>query len=468
MIHSLQVRLLLAFILVVLVTIGTASFFVSRSTSGEIQQFEERSQQTRTARLKLMLSRQYNTREGWSSIQSWVEQIGSFEGLRLVLTDLDGVVIADSQGDLLGKQYRISSGGIPLYALPEIPSRHTRPVLPGQSPEPPSPQSPALSGEPIGTLYVNPEGASVVITRSLSEAIDRFLVWGGLAAIAIAVALTFVLSRRITAPVQALTVAARRLGKGDFSHKVESRDKGELGLLSETFNSMASDLERTERLRRNMIADSAHELRTPVTNIQGYLEAIRDGVVKPDTATIQSLHGEATKLSRLIDELQELTLAEAGELPLARQPQPVAHLINEAVDAARARAAVGGVSITTDLEEGLPLCNIDSQRIGQVLNNLLDNAMAHTPGGGAITVAARKRGNEVEVSITDTGEGIPAEDLPNIFERFYRVDKSRARTSGGSGLGLTIAKRLVEAHGGKIEAQSEVGKGSRFFFAIPT
>lgn len=474
MIHSLQFRLLLAFILVVFVAIGTVSFFVSRSISYEIQQFEERSQQFRIIRIQAMLSHQYRTKGGWSDIQPWVEQIGSFEGLRIVLTDTKGVVIADSQGDWLGKQYRQQSAGIPLSPLRERPSppRFGSPPQPGEMPVPSEetpvpPPSSTPSRDVVGILYINPESKSVVTAKGLSEAINRFLLWGGLMAIAVAIALTFILSRRISAPIQALTIAARRLGQGDFSHKVKSKDKGELGLLTQTFNAMANDLERTEQLRRNMIADSAHELRTPLTNIRGYLEAIRDGIVKPDMATIQSIYEEVIQLSRLIDELQELTLAEAGELTLVYQSQDIAQLINQTIDAAKAQAVVQEISITTNLSEDLPLCNIDPQRIGQVLRNLLDNAIAHTPKGGVITVAANNLGNEVEVSVTDTGEGIPTEDLQNIFERFYRVDKSRARATGGSGLGLTIAKRLVEAHGGRIEVHSEIGKGSRFSFTIP-
>jgi signal transduction histidine kinase len=301
----------------------------------------------------------------------------------------------------------------------------------------------------------------------LYNAVGRFFLWGGLVAVAIALLLTFFLSRRILAPVKALTSAAERVGRGDFSQRVKTKDKGELGELANTFNSMASDLERAEKLRQNMVADVAHELRTPLSNIRGYLEALRDGVIKPDAETIRSLSEEATLLSRLVDDLQELSLAEAGELKLDCQAEDIAELINQTVAAVRGQPAVKKISVSIDLPDKLPPVNIDSHRISQVLRNLLENAVAHTAKGGSITVAAKQRDSWVEVSVTDTGEGIPAEDLPNIFERFYRVDKSRARATGGSGLGLTIAKRLVEAHGGKIEAHSELGKGSRFTFTLP-
>jgi len=440
MIHSLQFRLIVAFTLVILVTVGTVFFFVTRSTGGEIQQYEERGEQIRTARMEHVLSSYYSRRGDWMGIQPFVEQMATLYGRRIVLTDSKGIVVADSQGDLVGKSYHPSSPGRALSSQWE-------------------------QGN-MGTLYIGPL-ADLPSTESLAESIKRFLLWGGSLAIAIALVLTFVLSRRILAPIRTLTLTAKRLGQGDFSQRVKSRDKGELGDLARTFDSMADDLERAERLRRNLVADTAHELRTPLSNIQGYLEAIRDGVVKPDVATINSLYEEVTLLSRLIDDLQELALAEAGELKLVRQTEDIAGVINQAVAAMQAQATAKGISLLTDLPSGLPLCNIDSHRISQVLHNLLDNAVAHTAKGGTITVTARQQDNWVEVTVSDTGEGIPAEDLPNIFERFYRVDKSRTRATGGSGLGLTIAKRLIEAHGGKIEVQSELGRGSRFAFTLP-
>jgi signal transduction histidine kinase len=190
-------------------------------------------------------------------------------------------------------------------------------------------------------------------------------------------------------------------------------------------------------------------------------------MMKPNRAVIVSLNEEASLLSRLVDELQELSLAEAGELKLVYQAEDIAKLIEQTVASWRPRVAAKEISLSLDLPDNLPPVSIDWQRISQVLHNLLENAVTHTPKRGAINVAATTQGDEIEVRVSDTGEGIPAEDLPNIFERFYRVDKSRARATGGSGLGLTIAKRLVEAHGGKIAVESELGKGSSFSFILP-
>jgi signal transduction histidine kinase len=385
-----------------LVAVGAVYFFVNQSTGGEIRRFTERSAQARFSRVGFELYRYYHEQGDWAGIQPYVERWGSLYGQRIILTDSSGVVVADSQGELLGEQYLGDTPGRPL--------------------------SPPWEAGTTGTIYISPQpSADFPSPFGLSRAINRFLIWGGLLAIAIAFLVTFFLSRRIAAPVKALTLAARRLGQGDLSQRVEFKDKGEIGELAGAFNSMAVDLERVEQLRRNMVADAAHELRTPLSNIRGYLEAIRDGIKKPNADTIHSLDEEATLLSRLVDDLQ----------------------------------------VSVDLPDKLPPVNIDSYRISQVLRNLLENALAHTTRGDAITVSARQKDNYLEVAVADTGEGIAAEDLPNIFERFYRVDKSRARATGGSGLGLTIARRLVEAHGGRIEAQSEPGKGSRFSFTLP-
>jgi len=445
MIHSLRFRLLMAFVLVIVIAVGAIFFFMGQAMRAEVQRFQGRIEEARLGKMEFELTQYYFQQRSWEGIQPFVAQWGNFYEWRIIVTDADGIAVADSEGALLGHPYEPDSPGRPIT----------------------TPRTPY----PIGTLYISSEsstGADFALLYILFEQIGRFLLWGCLVAIGIAVAITFFLSRRILAPVKALTSAAKRLGHGDFSQRVQVKDRGELGELASTFNSMASNLERAEKLRRNMVADVAHELRTPLSNVRGYLEAIHDRVIKPDADTIRSLDEEAMLLSRLVDDLQELSLAEAGELKLVRQPESVAELIKQTADMVQAQLAAKEVSVSIDLPAKLPPANIDARRISQVLRNLLENAVTHTRKGDAITVTARAQDNYVEVAVSDTGEGIPAEDLPNIFERFYRVDKSRARTTGGSGLGLTIAKRLVEAHGGKIEVLSEMGKGSRFSFTVPT
>jgi len=441
MIHSLQFRLVVAFTLVILVTVGAVFSFINRATQDEIRRFEERVEQNRASRMEFELSLYYTRQGGWEGIQPFVEQWGNLYEQRIVVTNNNGIVVADSEGDLSGKLYET-----------ELPGQ---PLMPMMQPE-----------APVGTLYISPP-SSLVSTQLLYAAIGRYFLWGGLVAIGIALIITFLLSRRILSPVKALTSAAQRFGHGDFSQSVEIKDRGEIGELAKAFNSMASDLERVEQLRRNMVADIAHELRTPLSNIKGYLEAILDGVKKQDTETIRSLNEEATLLSRLVDDLQELSLAEAGKLKLDCKPEDIGNLVKQAVSTMQEQATAKGLLVFTNLPETLPKVKIDSHRINQVLRNLLKNAIAHTEKGGSITVTAQEQSGWVKVSVADTGEGIPPEALPYIFERFYRVDKSRTRATGGIGLGLTIAKQLVEAHGGEIEAQSELGKGSRFIFTVP-
>lgn len=442
MLYSLRFRLFVAFTIVILVAVGAVYFFVSRTTGGEIYQYRQQSEQMRFNRVQFELYRYYRMYGDWGGIQPYVEQWGSLYGYRVILTDVSGIVVADSDGKLLGHQYR-----------PDVQSRHL---------------SPLREGSISGILYISSESsADSPSPLSLSQSISRFLLWGTLLAVAIALLFTFFLSRRISAPIKELALTARRLGQGDFSQRVQFQGKGELGELAQTFNSMAADLERAEKLQHNMVADVAHELRTPLSNIRGYLEALRDGLITPDAETIGSLDEEAALLARLVDDLQELALAEAGELKLNRQPEDLSEVINQAVTAIQMQAHSKGISVVTHFSESMPLCQIDFQRIGQVLRNLLNNAVIHTPAGGVITVMAQPQGNWVEVSVSDTGEGIAPEELPNIFGRFYRVDKSRSRATGGYGLGLSIAKRLVEAHGGKISVQSEPGKGSRFSLTVP-
>ena len=451
MIHRLWFRLLIAFALVIAVTIGTVYLFVSRSMGAEIERYEEIRERFHIVETQAMLSAHYMTRGSWEGVQYVVGNRSVVSGTRIILTDFFRVVIADSKEELVvGETYQ-----------PEPPDRPTGSPFPVFSED---------WEEVMVRLYIGPEpsaGEEATSPQTLREAINRFLLWGGLLAAAIALVLTFVLSRRMSSPIGALAATARRLGRGDLSQRVQLRDRGEVRELAQAFNSMAVDLERLEQLRRNLVADVAHELRTPLSNIQGYVEAIRDGVMKPDGATLDSLNEEAALLSRLVDELQELSLAEAGELKLVYQEEDVTELIRRAAVSWQPQVVAKGMSLSVDLPDKLPSVNIDWQRINQVLHNLLENAVAHTGKGGIITVAAAERGAWVEISVSDTGEGIPAQDLPNIFERFYRVDRSRARATGGSGLGLTITKRLVEAHGGKIEAQSKLGRGSRFSFTIP-
>ena len=446
MIHRLWFRLGLTFAVIIFVTVVAVYFFVSERIATEMEDYAAISAQYRSLQIRSQLYFHYLDKGSWEDVQPVVEALG-VSGTRIILVAVNGTVVGDSKRELLGANYTDSSND-PLEM--SLVRGGVKEVL-GHA---------YITSDPATEPYVTP-------FLKLSSSINRSLLLGGSLAIGIALLLTFVLSRRMTSPIEVLAKAARRLGHGDLSQRVRLQGESEVTALAEAFNSMAADLEYAEQLRRNMVADVAHELRTPLSNIQGYLEAIRDGVVEPDAAAIRSLSEETYLLSRLVNELQELSLAEAGELKLVYQAEDITNLVKQAVTPWQPQLTAGEISLSLELPDNLPLVTIDWQRVNEVLHNLLKNAVAHTPKGGAINVAAGAKGKWVEVSVSDTGEGIPAEDLPHIFERFYRVDKSRARATGGSGLGLTIAKRLIEAHGGTIAVQSKLGEGSRFSFTLP-
>jgi len=443
-IHRLWFRLGLIFAVIVLVTVVTIYFFVSRSIAVEVEDYTTRYEQSLSAQVRSKLYIYY-LQQGlsWEGVQSLVEDTADVTGTRIILAAGNGTVMGDSERELLGTNYTdASKSPLELIWGQEVVGRAY------------------IILDPTAEEYVGP-------FLRLSASVNRSLLLGGSLAIGIALLLTFVLSRRMMSPIGVLAGAARRLGRGDLSQRVRLQGEDEVASLAEAFNSMASDLEYAEQLRRNMVADVAHELRTPLSNIQGYLEAIRDGMVEPDGAAIRSLNEETALLSRLVNELQELSLAEAGELKLVYQTEDVAGLLRQAVTSWQPQLTAGEISLSLEMPDDLPPVNIDWQRVNEVLHNILENAVAHTRKGGTIKIGASQKGKWVDVSVSDTGEGIPAEDLPHIFERFYRVDKSRARATGGSGLGLTIAKRLIEAHGGMIVVQSKLGEGSRFSFTLP-
>jgi len=442
MFQGLRFRVLVALILVIVVAVGVVAFLAGRVTTGEFQRYVERGGMVRHRRFETSLAGYYDQVRSWGGVQPLVELIGRITGERVVLADEEGQIVADSANKLVGQ----TAGQDWAQPVGFIVHR----------------------GVAVGTVYADPLGPADDPQRAAFLAsINRALLLAAVVAGVAAVLLTVGLSRRILKPVETLTAAARRMEKGDLSQRVEVESNDEIGELARAFNAMADGLTRLEELRRNMVTDVAHDLRTPLSNIRGYLEALQDGVVEPKREVVDSLHEEAMLLNRLVDDLQELALAEAGQLKLERQPVAPTDLVNRALEAARPRAEAEGVVLRADLPEGLPLADVDPQRIGQVLGNLLSNALTHTPSGRQVVVTAKARESEVELSVSDTGEGISPEDLPYVFERFYRADKSRSRATGGTGLGLAIARQLVEAHGGRISVESQVGQGTTFTFTLP-
>jgi len=298
---------------------------------------------------------------------------------------------------------------------------------------------------------------------------NEALLYAALAAAVVAIVLGFYLSRSVTAPISAMSLAAERIAAGRYDERVQVHGADELAQLAMRFNQMAEKLNEVESMRRQLIGDVSHELRTPLTAIKGSMEGLMDGVLPATQETYQQIHAETDRLNRLVDDLQELSRVESQAYQLDLRPVEVSSIVTTVTKRLAPQAESKRISFDLDLASDLPRVLADEDRAVQVLTNLTANALQYTPEAGRVTIAAQRMNNEVQISVRDTGVGIPSEHLPHIFDRFYRADKSRSRRSGGgSGIGLTIARALVEAHGGRLWAESAgEGAGSTFTFTLP-
>jgi len=304
--------------------------------------------------------------------------------------------------------------------------------------------------------------------ENFQNSFNESLVIAVIVASVVALAVSFVFSRNILAPVRVMTGASQRIAEGHYDERVELRGNDELNQLAGSFNQMAEQLEQVETMRRRLIGDVAHELRTPLTAIKGFAEALMDGVLPPSAETYLQIHAEAGRLSRLVDDLQELSRVEARATQLKIHPADSTALMQTVSKRLQHQFDAKQVTLILSLPHDPILVLADDDRIIQVLTNLIGNALQYTPEKGTVAVSIERDKNEARISVRDTGFGIPTDHLKHIFDRFYRVDKSRSRAHGGSGIGLTIAKHLVEAHGGKIWAESAgENKGSVFIFTLP-
>ncbi len=473
---SLRVRLLVLVGLVVAVAVVSVAWISSRATRTEFSRFILESRHPETdpvAGLDTLgepLEAHFRSTGSWEGAGPLVDQLARNLDGRLLLLDAGDQPAAASDPELTRAEVTLSADGVMLvWTAGEDPSpqrvlnfRVPRIVLHG------------VDGQPCGTAIIIPglppdveQAAETLFTeQDFLQAVNRWLLAGTIGVGLLMMLVTWIAARRLLRPVEQLTRAAGEMARGNMDCRVPAVSRDELGRLARTFNDMADNLVRVETLRRNMVSDIAHELRTPLTNIRCLLEAIQDGLADPSPETIDSIHEETMLLGRLVHDLQELALAEAGQLPLEPAVVDVGVEIGAAVKLLAADRGADAPRVELDLPD-LPRGWFDPARLRQVVRNLAENALNHTPAGGTVRVSAEGAGEAIRVSVADTGPGISAGDLPHIFERFYRVDRSRSRDSGGTGLGLTIVKQLVQAHGGRVWAESEPGRGSVFSFTIP-
>jgi signal transduction histidine kinase len=466
---SLQFRLMLGFAAVLVIVLGSTGVYARAEVANQVERYEDEVISVRGERLQAIITHLLASGRRGPQLEQFIEQAGSLYGIRIAVADETGTVISQTR---VAPEYALFGGGFqPQARGGEFRELDLRREV--RRPKGGAFISIDAGDVPLGSFAITTAGSDAFIRPEPQAAaviakVDAFLLWTGLGAGVVAVAISMFVSRRTLSPLRSLQYAAERLGTGDLAQRVRVARNDEVGEMAQTFNTMAEGLEQAEAQRRVLMADVAHELRTPLTNIQGYVEAIRDGVVDADEATIGTLHRQVLHLAHLIDDLQLLALAEAGALPLDPQPASLVDVARTSADAFRPRADAKQIALTFTGPNAMPTTNFDKERIAQVIGNLLENAIRHTPEHGTVSVAVGTTDSRVHVSIADTAPGIPGSELDRIFDRFHRRDPSRARATGGAGLGLTIAKQLVEAHGGSIAVNSTEGQGSTFTFELPT
>lgn len=303
--------------------------------------------------------------------------------------------------------------------------------------------------------------------RMFIESVHHYLVWAALAALVLALLLSYLMTKRVLRPLSQMTRISRELAAGNFTNRVEVVSQDEVGELGLAFNSMADSLARLEQLRKSMVSDLAHELRTPLTNLRGYLEGLSDEVVPPSVETFRMLENEILRLVHLVDDLQQLTKADSAQAFLRRQALSCARVSGQLKVLFERRFAAKGIVLQLAITPPELQVTADLDKLLQALRNLLENALRYTAAGGEVTISARAFDGGVEIAVCNSGGGISAADLPFIFERFFRADRSRSRAHGGAGIGLSIVKQLVEAHEGQVGAVSADGT-TRIWLRFPS
>ena len=458
-----------ALLLIVVVSVGLMAYITNLSTTREFRQYVSHGSMMYAQSAGDTLSRFYAREDSWNNVQNLLGDRLWSGNDRLVVADNSGAIVGDSAREWLGKD------------ATEVGLGNGTPII--------------ASGKEVGKIYLLSSRAmtgmmmehmggrggpgSLILDTAEQDFLNRInnSLWiAGLIATAVALLAGLILTRQITRPVRALTTGASQIAGGDLGCRVKVNSKDELGELARSFNAMADSLDKNEQSRRRLIADIAHELRTPLTVIEGTVNGIIDGVFQPDHEHLDSIKEQTALLTHLIGDLRDLSLAESGQLKLEPAPTNMADLVRRKLSQAAVSAQEKNIQLKLDAAREVPPVDVDPARMEQVISNLLANAIQHTPAGGSVTISVgpfttdsqRQLGRPgLIISVEDTGEGIAPEHLPNVFERFYRVEDSRSRSEGGAGLGLAIVKQMVQAHGGKVWAESETGKGSTFYIALP-
>lgn len=308
--------------------------------------------------------------------------------------------------------------------------------------------------------------APIEMHHMFLEAVHRYLLWASIVALGLAFISGLILTRRVLAPLSQMTDVSQKIASGDYTARIHISSGDEVGQLATAFNRMADSLERMEQLRKSMVIDIAHEIRTPLTNMRGYLEGLRDGVVAPSKNNFKSLHEETLRLANLVEDLLELARADASKGTLHRKGLNLRELALRVVEVFQRQLAAKGITAHVDLSDVSDQIYADPEKLLQIFRNLFQNAWQYTPSGGNVRVFGERTAGRIKVIFANTGEGISEKDLPFIFERFYRGEKSRSREHGGAGIGLAIVKELVEAHGGDVGAESTPSE-TRVWFTLP-
>lgn len=453
--RSLTLKLVLAFMLTSVAGVALASLFTRQFVTREFDDYVMTQQRTDFV---ADVSAYYSSNGSWAGVNDWLqnrlinreprrrpgppETFGGPPAGRFVLVDSGGNVVVPSKNYALNQAVDQSEivGGTPL----------------------------TVNGATVGTVLTpQPTAFRDPAEARYLERTDAALAIAAAVTVGIALVLGVMQARLITKPVREMTAAAQKIAAGDLQQRVPVRSRDELGVLAAQFNHMSADVAQATQLRHQMTADIAHDLRTPLTVISGYLEAMRDRVLAPTPERFATLHHETQLLLRLVEDLHTLSLADAGELTLNRQPVDPRQLLERVAEAYQHVAEQQGVVVRVRGAAPLPCICVDEGRMTRALGNLVSNALRYTPEGGLITLTAQATPAQVQLVVADTGAGIDSEHLPNIFERFYRADQSRTQETGGSGLGLAIVKSIVEAHAGQISVDSAPGQGAAFTIALP-